>query len=68
MEGTDFHAFPELVKNYANAGQTIPLKGGDGVMRTMLRIPGTYHGRAGFFEFIKESDGTITHRLFRPTP
>jgi filamentous hemagglutinin len=30
-----------------------------------LRIEGDYKGRHGFFEFIKEADGTINHRFFR---
>lgn len=68
MEKTDYHAFPELVKNYATSGETMSLRGGDGITRAMLRISGSYNGRDGFFEFIKESDGTITHRLFRPSP
>jgi len=35
--------------------------------RQMLRIPGQYGERNGFFEFIKEADGSINHRVFLPT-
>jgi filamentous hemagglutinin len=66
MEGTDFHAFPEIVRNYAGSGKISVIRGGDGVARTLLRIPGSYRGRQGIFEFIKEPDGMINHRLFTP--
>lgn len=68
MRGADFHAFPEIVKNYANVGRITAIKGGDGIVRWMLRIPGSYQGRKGVFEFIKGPDGIITHRLFNPNP
>jgi filamentous hemagglutinin len=42
------------------------ITGGDGVTRDMLRIPGGYRGKDGFFEFIKEANGSINHRLFKP--
>jgi filamentous hemagglutinin len=40
--------------------------GRDGVKRLWLEIPGRYRGRDGVFQFIKEADGTINHRLFVP--
>jgi len=43
------------------------ITGGDGVVREMLKIPGEYRGKSGAFEFIKDSDGAINHRYFRPT-
>lgn len=66
MKQGDFHAFPESVKGFQDAGQLSKLTGGDGVVRDMLKIPGEYKGKQGVFEFIKESDGSINHRLFRP--
>lgn len=66
MQGSDYHSFPEIVKNYASTGQVSTIKGGDGIVRQMLRIPGSYQGRKGVFEFIKEVDGSINHRFFRP--
>lgn len=65
-KNTDFHAFPEIVKNYAASGKVTPLKGGDGITRWLLEIPGSYQGQRGSFEFIKGPDGIITHRFFRP--
>ncbi len=64
----DLHAFPESVKAFQEAGQVTKITGGDGVVRDMLKIPGEYRGKQGVFEFIKEPDGLINHRLFKPNP
>lgn len=64
----DLHGFPESVTTFQGAGQVTKITGGDGVVRDMLKIPGEYRGKQGVFEFIKESDGLINHRLFKPTP
>lgn len=66
MQKGDLHAFPELVKNFEKYGKVENVTGGDGVVREMLKIPGHYKGKNGFFEFIKEADGTINHRFFNP--
>lgn len=66
MRRPDYHAFPEMIKNHAGRGQVVPLTGADGVVRMRLRIPGSYNGKSGIFEFIKEPDGMINHRLFIP--
>ena len=66
MKQGDYHAFPECVKALQGACQVTCLKGGDGVAREMLSIPGSYKGRQGSFEFIKEPNGAINHRLFKP--
>jgi RHS repeat-associated protein len=65
MKHGDFHAFPEGVKAFQGSGIRSTIRGGDGVMREMLRIPGGYRGKLGYFEFIKEADGAINHRLFK---
>ena len=62
----DLHAFPESVKAFQGSGQLTKITGGDGVVRDMLKIPGEYRGKQGVFEFIKEPDGSINHRLFKP--
>ena len=64
MKKGDFHGFPESVTAFESNGFITTIKGGDGIVREMLKIPGGYKGRKGFFEFIKEFDGTINHRLF----
>ena len=61
-----FHSFPENVKAFQMDGVVTPLKGKDGVIVPILKIPGSYRGREGYFEFIKERDGMINHRFFRP--
>ncbi|EKB58647.1 hypothetical protein [Bergeyella zoohelcum] len=62
----DNHSFPESVKAFEKYGKVSVIKGGDGIRRTTLTIPGSYNGKNGNFEFIKESNGIINHRLFRP--
>jgi hypothetical protein len=62
----DLHAFPENIRTFQSSGTVSTIIGGDKVPRTMLEIRGSYMGRDGAFQFIKESDGTITHRFFRP--
>jgi len=42
MKQGDYHAFPESVKAFQAAGQVTSIKGGDGVAREMLTIPGGY--------------------------
>lgn len=68
MKTESFHAFPESVKAFEKSGVVSKITGGDGITRQMLKIPGEYGGRKGFFEFIKEADGSINHRFFRPNP
>jgi hypothetical protein len=66
MQQGDYHAFPDSFTGFQEAGKVNEIIGGDGVQRFMLRIPGEYRGKKGVFELIKEPDGTINHRLFRP--
>ena len=66
MKQGDFHAFPESVKAFQKSGTISNITSGDGVTRKMLKIPGGYGARSGNFEFIKEPNGMINHRLFRP--
>jgi len=67
----EFHSFPELVKNFESSGTVSKLTGGDGTLYQKLEIPGSYStpsgkGSNGNFEFIKDADGNINHRLFVP--
>ncbi|MGI9279051.1 MAG: hypothetical protein ACR2PX_05390, partial [Endozoicomonas sp.] len=66
MTQGDFHAFPDSVEAFQDTGVITKLTGGDGVLREKLEIPGSYKGQDGHFEFIKEPDGLINHRLFKP--
>jgi RHS repeat-associated protein len=62
----EFHSFPESVAAFESAGTVRAITGGDRVVRQILEIPGSYGGRNGVFQFIKEADGAINHRLFVP--
>ncbi|MCX0499401.1 hypothetical protein D3M71_09495 [Erwinia billingiae] len=52
------------IVNFLSASSVI--SGGDGVERLKLEISGSYRGKEGVFEYIREPDGTINHRLFVP--
>ena len=62
----DFHSFPESVDGHSGQGTISVITGGDGVERLRLEISGSYRGKEGVFEYIREPDGTINHRLFVP--
>ncbi|WP_050496480.1 hemagglutinin repeat-containing protein [Pantoea vagans] len=62
----DFHSFPESVDGHANQGTVSVITGGDGVERLKLEISGSYRGKEGVFEYIREPNGSINHRLFIP--
>jgi hypothetical protein len=66
MQLDSFHSFPESVKAFQNDGYITIIKGGDGINRTQLNIPGSYKGYDGVFQFMKETNGLINHRLFKP--
>jgi hypothetical protein len=61
-----YHGFPMLIDTMEQAGDTRIIIGGDGVLRDVLEIPGSINGRNGVYQYIKNSDGTINHRLFIP--
>ena len=62
----DYHGFPQSVDGFSGDGTVTQIVGGDGVTRWKLDIPGSYNGKAGVFEYIRNPDGTINHRLFVP--
>ena len=62
----DLHGLPESVTAFQGAGKVTKVTGHDGIVRDTLKIPGEYRGKKGVFEFIKESNGAIKHRLFKP--
>jgi hypothetical protein len=68
MAKDDFHAFPELVTNYASRGTvSTTIQPSTGIAKDMLTIEGSFRGVEGAFEFIKHESGVIYHRLFRAT-
>ena len=62
----DFHSFPESVTAFEDAGSVTSLIGADGQTYLKLSIPGGYKGYDGVFEFIKDTQGNINHRVFVP--
>ncbi len=62
----DYHGFPQSVDAFSGDGTVTSITGGDGVTRWRLTIPGSYKGQTSVFEFIRNPDGTINHRLFVP--
>ena len=67
MSKTDdlFHGFPKSVDGYATKyGQLSTLIGADGKVYQWLKKDGSYGGKIGTFEFIKDANGVINHRFF----
>lgn len=62
---TTIHFLSQL-QHLKKNGHVIQIIGGDGIKRSKLTIPGWYRGKNGVFEFIKEPNGDINHRLFSP--
>ncbi|EMS6073011.1 polymorphic toxin MafB class 3, partial [Neisseria gonorrhoeae] len=62
----DYHGFPQSVDAFSENGTVIQIVGGDNIVRHKLYIPGSYKGKDGNFEYIREADGKINHRLFVP--
>lgn len=63
----DYHAFPQSVDGFAQKyGKTSIITGGDGIPRIKLELKGEYKGKKGVFEYIRNPNGTINHRLFVP--
>ena len=59
MEQGDLHSFPRSVEGFQGAGQVNKIIGGNGATREILKISGSFKGKEGVFEFIKEADGMI---------
>ena len=62
----DYHSFPQSVDGFAKHGTVSKITGKDGVVRDKLEIPGSYRGKKGIFEYSREPNGNINHRLFVP--
>lgn len=51
-------------KDLASAVVT-PIKGGDGVLRTLVQVPSyPFEGKIGIVEYIIDTDGVVTHQRF----
>ena len=60
-----FHNFPKSVDGYATKfGQWSTKVGADGKVYQWLKMPGSYGGKTGTFEYIKDANGIINHSFF----
>jgi RHS repeat-associated protein len=60
-----FHAFPQSVDGFATKfGQWSTKIGADEKAYQWLEMGGSYGGKTGTFEFIKDANGVINHRFF----
>lgn len=65
MRKGDYHAFPESVDAFADKyGKRWTITGKDGKKYEILEIKGSYRGKDGTFEYIKNNKGEINHRYF----
>lgn len=61
-----FHSFPKSVDGYATKfGQWGTKVGEDGKVYQWLQMPGSYGGKIGTFEYIKDANGMINHRFLK---
>jgi len=65
LQGDAYHAFPDIVDNYAGLAQTSSVNNG-----TLYQLAGSLNGVEGRFEWIidtaGEYAGQVSHRLFVP--
>ena len=63
----DLHSFPTSVDGYATKfGKFSYIKGGDRQTYFQLIMKGSYRGKNGKFEYIKDKNNYINHRFFNP--
>jgi len=53
-----------LTKEQLEAGTSFTIKGGDGIVRELLQVPGGMNGEAGIFEYILDPAKGVTHQRF----
>jgi len=59
------HAFPSVIDTFVDINSGRPLKGGDGIMRILIELPGSVNNTPGIFEYIIEPNGMCNHRFFK---
>lgn len=58
------HYFSNIVDNYMSYGSKFTIQGNDNVYRSLFQVKGSLHGNDGIFEWIVETGGNVTHRVF----
>ena len=67
MAAGDYHAFPDIVDNYALASRTRVVRGLDGLTYRKTTVQGWYRGVSGNFEWVVDPrKNEVTHRFFNP--
>lgn len=67
MKDDKFHrAASYLSEDHIASGKVFNITGGDGVIRTLLQVEGQIDDIVGIFEYILDSNGKISHQLFKP--
>lgn len=62
-----YHAFPDIVDNWAGYARGFSITGGDGKSRMLYQLAGSLNGAPGVFEWIVDPvSSSVTHRLFIP--
>ena len=59
------HSFPALIDTFVDIKSGRPFKGGDGIVRTRIEIPGKIKNTPGVYEYIIEPNGMCNHRYFK---
>jgi hypothetical protein len=66
----DFHGFPQAVEHMSGDWIINEIIGKDGKPATEIKMRGSYHGKNawydGYFRYIIDVNGEITHRMFEP--
>jgi hypothetical protein len=67
LKADPFHrATSWVVDDVAQSGRVFPLRGGDGVQRTLTQVETTIDGQRGVAEWIVDPAGNVTHQRFIP--
>jgi filamentous hemagglutinin len=55
-----------VVDEIGEKAQVFGIRGGDGIQRTLVQMPGSVNGQQGIFEWILEQNGDLSHQRFIP--
>ncbi len=68
LKADPYHAFSDIIDNYAGCAEKFDLVGNDGIKRALYQIKGSLNKMDGIFEWIVDPNPSkgVTHRLFIP--